>query len=364
MRKTNLQSGSFVANVNMETVHVKIGRGGGADKYIFTDFRNDNSSKPPFLVGLLGFTLVELLVVIAIIGILIALLLPAVQAAREASRRMSCSNTMRQVSIALHNHHDAHQAFCHGYRQSCFATWAMLLMPFIEQQAIYDQWDQTKNVWNTANRQWYDALRGVGYRCPSDEKPDKNVANIVCCMGREYVFNVAYSTSRTPDAKKTTSLIEEGGNDSTYKAAFDGSVEKSWGVLEVYPQAMTFATLKDGTSNTLVFSETVQGKSKDGTDGRGGIYTGMYCFFTTCTTPNTRTADLVHPDQAITSHALHPLYKQGSKYATRFAARSWHVGGVNAALADGSGRFVSNTVAADVWAAVGGADDGEAKSLP
>jgi hypothetical protein len=299
--------------------------------------------------------------VIAIIGILIALLLPAVQAAREASRRMSCSNTMRQVVIALHNHHDAHQKFCYGYRQQGFGTWAMFLMPFMEQQAIYDKWNQSVDVWSGTNDAWCKALRGVGYRCPSDEKPDNNLGNIVCCMGREYVYNCAY----TGKTDSTTSLITITGGNSLYKAAFDGSVDKAWNDLGFSPKAMTFETLKDGTSNTLAFSETIQGKKgATKSDNRGGIYGGMYCYFTTCTTPNSMTADWAHPNHSVTGHALHPLAEQNANKATRFAARSWHTGGVNAALADGSGRFVSNTVAADIWAAVGGADDGEAKSLP
>jgi type II secretory pathway pseudopilin PulG len=301
-------------------------------------------------------------VVIAIIGVLIALLLPAVQAAREAARRMQCSNNLKQVTIALHNYHDTHQAFCYGYRQQAFGTWAMFLMPFNEQQATYDEWDQTKNIWDaTKNDAWHKALRGVGYRCPSDEKPNKNVANIVCCMGREYVYNGSY----TGKADSTTSLITITGGNSLYKAAFDGSVDKAWNVLGFYPQAMTMATLKDGTSNTLVFSETVQGKNgATKQDCRGEIYIGSRSFFTTCTTPNSMTADLMHPNDSVTGHALHPLAAQDSKNSMRLAARSWHTGGVNTALADGSGRFVSNAVAADVWAAAGGADDGEAKALP
>jgi hypothetical protein len=301
--------------------------------------------------------------VIAIIGILIALLLPAVQAARASARRMACSNTIRQVAIALHNHHDANQAFCQGYRQQAFGTWAMLLMPFMEQQATYDKWNQSVHIWSGTNDAWYKALRGVGYRCPSDEKPDNNFANVVCCMGREYVYESAYSGK----ADSTTSLITSTGGKSPYKAAFDGSADKtSWDVLGSYPKAMTFETLKDGTSNTLVFSETIQGKNgATNNDVRGRIYNGAYCYFTTSTTPNSMTADWAHPGNSVTGHALHPVasLNTGTR-ATRFAARSWHTGGVNAALADGSGRFVNNTVAADVWAAAGGADDGEAKSLP
>ena len=93
-----------------------------------------------------GFTLVELLVVIAIIGILVALLLPAVQAAREAARRMSCSNNVKQLSLAMHNYHDVHKTFpryCLPINPGCshwegFSAHTMIL-PFIEQQAIAEE---------------------------------------------------------------------------------------------------------------------------------------------------------------------------------------------------------------------------------
>ncbi len=98
-----------------------------------------------------GFTLVELLVVIAIIGILIALLLPAVQAAREAARRMSCSNNLKQLGLAMHNYHDVHRSFPPAFMvfnaQRVIDggwAWAVFLMPFIEQSPLQDKLSVTK----------------------------------------------------------------------------------------------------------------------------------------------------------------------------------------------------------------------------
>ena len=91
-----------------------------------------------------GFTLVELLVVIAIIGILVALLLPAVQAAREAARRMQCSNNMKQIALAMHNYHDVHKSFPFAYmidmRNLNMQTWSTRILPFIERTTISDKW--------------------------------------------------------------------------------------------------------------------------------------------------------------------------------------------------------------------------------
>jgi prepilin-type N-terminal cleavage/methylation domain-containing protein len=90
-----------------------------------------------------GFTLVELLVVIAIIGILVALLLPAVQAAREAARRATCLNHLKQIGIGLHNFHDAHSSLPPGWisRAGNEAEWgwAAFILPFVEQEPLYSQ---------------------------------------------------------------------------------------------------------------------------------------------------------------------------------------------------------------------------------
>lgn len=133
-----------------------------------------------------GFTLVELLVVIAIIGILIALLLPAVQAAREAARRMNCSNNLKQIGIALHNYHDSMQQFPTGFLVDMNAPndpqwgWAAMILPYMEQGAVHETIGVKKRTLTAAitlagtDTTVNEALRSVlsAYRCPSDPCDD------------------------------------------------------------------------------------------------------------------------------------------------------------------------------------------------
>jgi prepilin-type N-terminal cleavage/methylation domain-containing protein/prepilin-type processing-associated H-X9-DG protein len=123
-----------------------------------------------------GFTLVELLVVIAIIGVLVALLLPAIQAAREASRRVSCSNNIRQIALAVLNHEGSKKRLPAGSTTAevgqingpYLTTWTVDILPFIEQSQLFDQWDSQQSLEHANNR----ALRETfvsSYLCPSDQ---------------------------------------------------------------------------------------------------------------------------------------------------------------------------------------------------
>src|SRR5262245_35978735 len=140
-----------------------------------------------------GFTLVELLVVIAIIGVLVALLLPAVQQAREAARRMSCISKLKQLAIAAHNFHDVNGKFPAGneYRRGTVApwnggttfdyyeTWAITMLPYLEQAALVQLWDQTTpNAYNdpTGRMQTLRATKLNIYICPSDPVPFRSQA--------------------------------------------------------------------------------------------------------------------------------------------------------------------------------------------
>ena len=94
-----------------------------------------------------GLTLVELLVVMAIIGILIALILPAIQAAREAARSTQCRNNLKQIGLAIHNYHDANKLMPPSRLGPQYASWCVLILPYLEQDALYRQWDLTKTYY-------------------------------------------------------------------------------------------------------------------------------------------------------------------------------------------------------------------------
>lgn len=203
-----------------------------------------------------GFTLVELLVVIAIIGVLIALLLPAVQAAREAARRMTCSNQVKQLSLSLHNYHDTHQSFPQAAmryksgntRLNVFVA----VLPFMEQQAMYDTYTaQTANLdpWWANNDSIF--CKAVGpYLCPSDSgrSAGGGTADLKPTSYR-------YSLGDWPDGTGNNKIANPRGAFSLYES-----------------DSRSMSTMADGTSNTIVFSEAIIGNGA-GAKLKGAIAT-------------------------------------------------------------------------------------------
>ncbi len=215
-----------------------------------------------------GFTLVELLVVIAIIGVLVALLLPAVQAAREAARRSQCMNHQKQLGLALHNHHDIHNRLPPGGAsdQPPFGTatsdwgssWLVYILPYMEQNTIYEKWqfNGSSGVFNNSNNAYVSMVQMKQYVCPSSPLPkwarsdtDKAAVNYVGISGANNGLIPGYTESRID-------IVDAGG------AVSAGGVLISNGQLNL-------ASVTDGTSNVLMVSEhsdfmiTQNGTQKD-----------------------------------------------------------------------------------------------------
>jgi prepilin-type N-terminal cleavage/methylation domain-containing protein/prepilin-type processing-associated H-X9-DG protein len=210
-----------------------------------------------------GFTLVELLVVIAIIGVLVALLLPAVQAAREAARRMSCSNNVKNIVLAMHNYAEANKQFPIGARASGTGSsatygqsWTIGLLPYIEQDALYQQWNHAA-PWAT-NASLINQGNGLIlniYRCPSTPL----AKTITPSVGGGKVMQVNY-VGVSGCTNSSDSSNSNGFNNLAFSAAgrttaTGGGIMSANGVL--YPESTTsFGDLtKDGTSNTMFIGE-------------------------------------------------------------------------------------------------------------
>jgi type II secretory pathway pseudopilin PulG len=318
-------------------------------------------------------------VVIAIIGVLIALLLPAVQAAREAARRMQCTNNQKQVVLAMHNYHDTQQSFPWGARAAGFGTWAVQILPFIEKSSIYTEYHWDMAYWDDTSSTSVLGMAISTYTCPSDGNNNQasifpyyvpapnymgRAHNYVVCMGREGVY-ACYAELPTPQNQNCLST-EGTTNESPYRAMFTASCYAPGESSPAYPLTTAFESITDGTSNTVALSETIQGITSSGGCGdyRGNVWWGFYCFFNTNQAPNTMLADIAvyYPDTVHIRHPLQQADSTGDNYL-RLSARSWHVGGVNAALGDGSVRFVQDQINLDIWHAVGSTNGGEIETL-
>jgi len=294
--------------------------------------------------GSRGFTLVELLVVIAIIGILVALLLPAVQAAREAARRTQCSNGLKQVSLGMHNYHDIQGKLppMVGASGCCWGTWQVGILPFIELQTMSDLYvnhggnDATGPRYGSApNTTNVTTKRIKTLTCPSDQA-NAPIGNIT---SHNYAVNVG-NTGAYGDPYVLNGITHGG---SPFKRAVGNT--GTWGVFGL-------SDILDGTSNTLMVGEVLQGK---GSDLRGFTWWGDASGFSTYLPPNSKLPDVIYTPGYCQNLPLLNLPCNGTPTTSSpsmFASRSRHPGIVQVALSDASVRIISQTIDVNVWRAI------------
>ncbi|TWT31893.1 DUF1559 domain-containing protein [Blastopirellula retiformator] len=293
-----------------------------------------------------GFTLVELLVVIAIIGVLIALLLPAVQQAREAARRMGCQNNLKQMGLGLHNYHDTHGKLPAAYygryaNAASVATgrvgfgapgwgWGVMIMPFIEQQNLYDALDMTSYQVRASTHQPLSQTPLSVYRCPSDTGDDLNSTPNRWEHGTSnYLGN--YGSKNIA----TTATIPGAGYDW-------GNYEKTETGMFSANSAVKLRDVIDGTSNTVMLGEVVYGEY-GGVSRRGGLWVG-----------NPYNGGYLCTQTSLSSSTTFRI--NGSNPS---AYSSHHSGGAQFVLVDGSVRFIAETLDGEVINNVADRADGK-----
>jgi prepilin-type N-terminal cleavage/methylation domain-containing protein len=305
-----------------------------------------------------GFTLVELLVVIAIIGVLVALLLPAVQAAREAARRSSCSNKLKQLAIGLHNHHDTHNKLPPGGQGAVLPTpnltntttmfngtsWMVFNLPFIEQQPLYDKYRFDLAYNSVENGSTVGPVVVATHYCPSGPDPKKYLdpnTNVNTNPSTHY-----YGVMGPGGATDNFQLVIGG---TTYQYRYGGSGGNgAWsfhGMLSHYQDAtgsistgrvVRLSDVLDGTTNTLMLGEI----SVNLPVNRPGTTVAQPNQYRTWIRGNSG-------GSGATKNVRYPMNStlyNGTNNFNEISFGSQHPGGAQFALGDASVRFIPQTI--------------------
>jgi prepilin-type N-terminal cleavage/methylation domain-containing protein/prepilin-type processing-associated H-X9-DG protein len=322
-----------------------------------------------------GFTLIELLVVISIIAVLIALLLPAVQSAREAARRIQCVNNLKQIGLALHNYHDTAGSLPPGQRSPVCGTWQTFVLPFLEGTNTY-------NAYNHAGRY----LLPDGTKNPDGSLRYGGAANLTVTQSR---FNSLTCPSDIPQKMADFNNLTEHnyaanfGNAGTFQELQTSSNGLSYATPYYvgatwlgapfsdsdpsnYPSRQRtygLVSFTDGTSNTMLAGEVIQSADNS---LRGFTWWGDAAGFETWLAPNSLLPDVT---QGYCS-TIFPLIARPNPPCTNstatqgptFALRSRHPGGVNTVFGDGSVKFLKNTINLFIYRALSTTQGGEVLS--
>lgn len=318
-----------------------------------------------------AFTLVELLVVIAIIGVLIALLLPAVQAAREAARRSQCSNNLKQIGLALHNYHDTHKVFPPALLNSgrmCNAAnygvgpanlnttgWAMMA-PYFEQSALYQGYDfrfvstpsqgfaswcpNTLPPTDNGDRNYpYVSVRLPLLECPSADT-----------VGQRNTYAPGQATFYSMRDAWRTNYLFSTGVFTDYSAPFDRYMADVRQGFTGNQRGARLAEIRDGTSNSFAVGEAVGWPHKTSSlYGPWGLTGTHTCCHGRVLSISSTDPDAIVTDPASTSywqnwHINGPWLNDANKRTYAWVFNSLHPGGAQFGMADGSARFISETI--------------------
>jgi len=320
-----------------------------------------------------GFTLVELLVVIAIIGVLVALLLPAVQAAREAARRSSCLNNMKNISLAMHNHHDTLLRFPPGgaMDQAPFGThatgvawgssWKVYVLPYIEQNALHSKWlfnGSASGYTHATNMPLVNKLKLKIYRCPSSALPE--------------FYTTSYNAG---SIQMFTSYTGIAGSNLPGSSFYSGTYGFASGDGPLYANSVAkMASLTDGTSNTFMIGE----QSDHMRDANNRPIPGTYKAITS-QGPHGWTMGVGNANVGIAyldrhfncTTVAYTINQRGlpnsggtrENTGNNIPLSSVHPGGCIMALADGSSRFVSQTTPLLILQQFSNGSDGASATL-
>jgi prepilin-type N-terminal cleavage/methylation domain-containing protein len=294
-----------------------------------------------------GFTLVELLVVIAIIGILVALLLPAIQAAREAGRRSQCSNNLKQLGLGLQNYHDINKKFPSGYGgNNTYSTagtgrsWMYGILPFVEQKGLFDlvKWGAPIDAGNAALSDPSNTTVSLtvlqGWLCPSDgyngggklgERANVNdvraISNYKAVAGSNWAWGDHVHAPVTGKFPASNNGLDQGNGLICRNA--DGAVN-----TRAVNENVTFSSILDGSSNTFAIGECVP----------------AFCTHSWWWWFNGSTATCGVPLNYRINQGVGFLRQQHGDWPRNYSFFALHPGGGQFCLADDSVRFVSNNI--------------------